>query len=182
MYTESKSIFVEAERGFWSNTTFTLRLVTRALPSSFAFLDHLHEEQVSLITRLEIDVDIAQRQPTTVHLRSGSESDSCSWTFRRMSVCRHPRHRVYPPQPLSIVDHALFEEHSALAEGCGLLPYRSVRAIVWQWRETCTFGAYVKACVDCSDVESVNIAVRSMRRAGLMAVVAWTSDTFSVGL
>lgn len=73
IYDESKGIFVKAKTQFWSGTTFTLTLGAWSPASSFGYLDCLLDEQVSRMTR--VDIDAHRSQHITVHLRSGPEAD-----------------------------------------------------------------------------------------------------------
>lgn len=166
IFNEGKGLFVKAQRDFWSNSTFVLKLETLPLPNSFGYLECLLDVQASHMTRVNIHTNIYGSQPFVVHLRSGRNIQSSVVG----QVCTH---RSFFPAPLKFIDYVLSGEEFAVDQFNEPLRYQEVLDSLWASRRW--FDERMQLCVE-HHTEPVCLSVSSMSRAGLMAAVAWTVD------
>lgn len=160
IYDESKGVFLKAQREFWSDTTFTLKLVVNPLLCSFRYLESLLDEQANHMTRVNIYID--SQTPLTVLLRSGPEVGDSVTCCAAASLCGH---RSVLPAPLNFIQSVVAKEQSR-----GRLGYRDVSDILW-FESRGPSRSSVFLCVN-HHPEPVVFSVRDLSRAGLMAVVA----------
>ena len=164
IYDESRGIFVNAQKEFWSDTTFTLNLLGNPLPNSnmFGFLERLLDQQARHMTRVNIAIHMFDLQPFKVHLRSGPEVDPSV----RAPACTC---RSWFPAPLQFI-----ESVDAKDQFQGQLRFRDVREVLW-FGNRGVGNPELRLCVE-HHTEPVVLSIRDLSRAGLMAVVAWTCD------
>lgn len=161
IYNESKGIYVRAKTQFWSDTTFTLTLTISPSHKSFGYLECLLDEQARHMSRVNIDIE-SDVQPFTVHLRSGPEADSSV----KAAVCTH---RSQLPAPLEFIERV-----AAIDQVQGQLRYPDAIDILW-FERSGPGSPWMRLCTD-HHPEPVVLSVRDLRRAGLIAVVAWACD------
>ena len=168
IYDESEGIFVRAKTQFWSDTTFTLTLPILPIAYSFRCLECLTDDQVSNMTRINIDKHGYGSQLFTVHVRSGSEADSSVTYSARVAGCNIDNNGSYLPAPLSFVERVVVSDQVR-----GQLSYRNVYDILWNLIKE-SERPREPFCVK-HQRGPVVFSLRDLNRVGLMAVILWIS-------
>lgn len=185
---ESRAFFVESERKFWSNTTFTLTFKeNKSLRLDYgpaAFPSLLCNENISRIARITIDlvVTVADKPKfLNIGVKPTGTKNSESW-----NVSRTENYKGHYSEKLDTLNWLLPWKQSYHSECQPLLTYQQVRARIRLFtfdRPYIDFDFDIRGrhnCIVCGG--NVETQVSSNRRADLMAVVAWVCEEFNVRL